>query len=376
MALAALPAAPCLAAPIPVDAVAVTQDRPPQEGVTEARPARPVDHRLLRSLFLDLYGRPPYQRELDRWIGGGIHDLFEEVVATEDFWTHWFEEQLYYFLLIDNFRPENARVVAIPDDLTRGSIDVREAIHRIALSSGFDARNPGADTFVTVVMEQLNGIEVQANVRALDMGKQMYDGETCRFLGSSGDSQADVVRIAVEHKLFAQTFLAREYERIVRQEPPRKDMARWVRTFHRNPHEYPAIVREWLFSEAYEERLTQLRSMPNRMFVRALFVDLMDRQPDADEARRMRNALDGLSDPGPLRSVLARLLLDSGTAPVPEKETIEDPTAWVSGLFRRLLGRDATPIELSAFVKAFHDPVCRPATVIYALLSNPEYQSF
>ncbi len=90
----------------------------------------------------------------------------------------------------------------------------------------------------------------------------------------------------------------------------------------------------------------------------------------------MRDALDGLSDPGPLRSILARLLLDSGTAALPARAEIEDPTAWIAELFERLLGRTASAEELRTFVTAFHDPACRPSTVVYALISHPEYHRY
>jgi hypothetical protein len=74
--------------------------------------------------------------------------------------------------------------------------------------------------------------------------------------------------------------------------------------------------------------------------------------------------------------VLARVLIDSGAVKVPEKATISDPTAWISGLFRRLFGREASPDELREFVTAFHDPACRPQTVLYALVTHPEYQTY
>ena len=124
------------------------------------------------------------------------------------------------------------------------------------------------------------------------------------------------------------------------------------------------------------ERPAAREPQPNRIYVRSLFVDLIDSLPDASETQRMRNALDGLADSGPLRSVIARLLIDSGQVVLPEKQDIEDPTQWIGSLFERYLGRAARPVELSAFVQAFHDPECRPETVVYAIVSHPEYQTW
>ena len=347
-----------------------------QDVRTEATPARPLDDSALRALSFDLLGRPPLEAERAQWLGRSRDELVTSLLASHESWTQWVEEQLYYFLLIDNFRPENERVDSLPELLAAGRLDVRSAIHRIALSPSFDQRNPGADTFVTVVMEQLNGIRVQKNVRELEVGKQIYDGRPGTFLGKSGATQSDLLRIAIEDRSFAQSFLAREYRRVVRAEPDKASLADFVRRFQRDPSEFRAIFAGWFASPEWDARVRTRATAPNRLWIQALYVDLLGRPPQPDEARRLRTALDGLSDTGPLRAVLARVLIDSGTVKVPEKVTISDPTAWIAGLFRRLLGREATADELSEFVTVFHEPECRPQTVLYALVTHPEYQTY
>lgn len=355
---------------------AATQDPPAETAETVAVPARALDDRALRAVYLDLMGRPPLAEERATWFGRGRHELLDELIGTEAAWRHWFSEQLYYFLLIDNFRPGSPRAVAIPADLAAGRLDVREAIHRIALSPSFESRNPGADTFVTVVLEQLDGIKVQAQPRVLEIGKVLYDGGQGVFLGQTGSSQADVVRIAMEDRRFAVTFVARERQRLLRIEPEPRALQAAARAFDKRALAYTELVREWMLSADYDARLAQPGPMPNRLFVPALFVDLLGRRPEADEERRMRTALDGLADPGPLRAVLARLLIDSGQVPLPEKGEIRDPTSWVADLFRRLLGRDASSEELRVFVSSFHDPDCRPSTILYAIVSHPDYSTY
>ena len=349
---------------------------PPRDDSTVARPAHVLDARRLRAVTMDMLGRPPFEAERERWLGRGLYELCDALLEDGEIWSHWYEEQLYYFLLIDNFRPASARVASIPMDLHQGRADVRDAIWRISLSPAFDARNPGADTFVTVVMEQLDGMAVQKNARELEIGKAIYDGTPGLFLKSRGENQSDVVRIAIENERFATTFLAREYARIVRAAPGRGALARWAQAFRKDPFVYADLLREWLASPAYAARLEQRRVQPNRLFVRSLFVDLLGRLPSIEEEARMRNALDGLSDSGPLRSVLARLLIDSGAAVIPAREEIVDPTSWVAGLFERLLGRSAEDGEQAVFVKSFHDPDCKPGTVVYAIVSHPEYHSY
>jgi len=361
------------------DARLAPPDDPPsaqEDPRSTATPARPLDSGSLRATACDLLGRSPYAAERVQWLGKARHDLCDAWIGGLEFWRNWLEEQLYFFFLIDNFRPQNERVLALPADLAAGKLDAREATHLIALSPSFDQRNPGADTFVTVVLEQFTGVTVQKNVRELEIGKAIYDGASGVFLGKSGRRQADIVEIAVQNKAFAETFIVREYERLLGFAPAPKERAEWSRRFHQEPRRYPELVREWLLSEAWDRRLVARREMPNRLFARVLHVDLLDRAPDDEEARRLRSALDGMSDAGPLRSVFARMLIDSGQVKLPEKKSIADATRWVAEQFRRLLGREASEAELREFVTAFHQPECRLETVLYALVTHREYQRY
>jgi hypothetical protein len=350
--------------------------RADEPGRSAAERVLPLGPASLRAAFQDLYGRPPFRAERERWLGGGLPKLVHELVGTQEFWSAWLRAQLYYFLLVRNFRPASEGVTSLPSELAEGRLGALEALHRIALSPAFDARNPGADTFVTVVMEQFLGIEVQKETRELEIGKRVYDGHPGTFLGRAGSTQADVVRIALEDERCARRFLEREYRRCVRAEPDKRELARWTRELREGTTDYPTLVREWLLSDAWTQRLAQREPMENRLFVRGLWVDLFDRLPDEEELETLANALDGLGDPGPLRSVLARVLTDGDGLSLPKKEEIRDPTAWVAGSFERLLGRAPEHDELAAFVDAFEEPECAPATVIRALVTHPEYHRY
>ncbi len=341
----------------------------------EQRPGLPGS-RTLRALFLDLVGRPPYAAERESWTGRERAELVGFLLESPEFWPHWLEEQLYYFLLVDNFRPVTEGVLDLPSELAGGTLGVREALHRICLSSSFDRRNPGPDTFVTVVMEQLLGLTVQKTPRELEIGKKLYDGTSGVFLGRSGSSQADVVRIAIQDGRCLEHLLRREFERLLRQDPGTRELEGWTRELEANEKGLASIYREWFLSDAYSERLETRAPEPNRLFVRALFVDLLGRLPEEAEAQRLRNALDGLADAGPLRAVVARLLLDSGKSPVPGRDAVNDPARWIGERFEQLLGRPATSRELQAFLDAYEDPACKPATVLYAIVSHPEYQTW
>lgn len=335
-----------------------------------------LDPGALRRTFLDLYGRPPLAEERKAWLGRPRADLVDQSLASEEFWANWLEEQLYFFLLVDNFRPTGDGIQGIPDELAAGRLGIREALRRICLSSSFDRRNPGADTFVTVVMEQIVGLVAQKNARELEIGKSLYDGAQGTFLGRSGGSQSDVVHIAFDDERFASHFIKREHERLLRRQPSPQDLSAWCALLVREDAAFRAILAEWFRSPAYLVRLESRLQQPNRLFIHSIFIDLLGRRPTEGELQRMRSALDGLADSTPLRSLVARMIVDSGNALVPERDAIPDPGAWIRELFERLLGRTPSASEVAAFLGSFANPACRPETVVYAIVSHPEYQTW
>jgi hypothetical protein len=207
------------------------------------------------------------------------------------------------------------------------------------------------------------------------MGKRLYDGRPGRFLGRQGDSQSDVVDIAISDERAVPHFLVREHERLLRFTPARSDVKRWGAALTGDGCGLAGVYAEWFCSPAFERRSAARLPLPNRLFVRTLFVDLLGRLPDEAETQRIRNALDGLTDSAPLRSMVARLLLDSGQVPLPQRASL-DPVAWITGLFERLLGRPPAERERAVFVESLADPACRLETVVYAIVSHPEYQSW
>jgi len=323
-----------------------------------------------------LLGRPPFAAEVTRWVGRAFEELVEDLVPSPEFWTEWVEQQLYYFLLVDTFRPPAESVRQWSALLAEGRATAPDVLHRIASTASFDLRNPGADTFVTVVMEQLCGITVQDRPRELELGKKAYDGSPARFLGLDAASQSDVVRACAQHADAARHLVRREHARLVGVPPDPHSESAWARRLQRDGRILPELAREWLLSDTYGRRLERVRPKSNRLFVRGLYVDLFDRLPAADEVEPMRLALDGLADPRPLRSVIAKLLIDSGKVPLPREGELADPADWIAGRFRRTLGREPGAEELATFVEVLAQPECRPGTVLYALITSSEYHGF
>ena len=332
-----------------------------------------LDGRTLRVLCLELLGRPPLPEEWERWLGRPRAEYLDSTIGSKAFWEHWYEEQLYYFLLINNFRPAQDRQIAIPADLAAQRCSVREALHRIALSSSFDLRNPGADTFVTVVLEQIAGLDITRSQRELEIGKRVYDGASGVFLGTQGASQADVVRNAVMSRSSVQHFLRREYERLLHVKPDAAALPVWIARLEKEPLAYGELLREWCTSPAFDARVARGETLENLAFVRALFVDLAGRLPRFEEAEPMREALDALADSTPLRSLSARMLLDSGKLALPKKQELANREAWVRERYLRLLGRAPTAEQLADALALLEAPEGRVETLLYALVSSPEY---
>ncbi len=334
----------------------------------------PADRRFLRAVSIDLAGRTPLPAESIAAQQRSRGDVVRELAASRPSWEGFYEEELFYFLLVDNFRPSTDAFVEMPALLHERKLSVREALLQLVSSQFFNSRNPGNDTFVTVVLEQLLGVTVQKEAATLEAGKKMYDGYATTFLGKRGSSQADLVRIAVEHEDFESFFLERRFAAIFGDVPPKKRLAADAARLRADPFQWPAIVTEWLSSQAYEELLARPRSKTDRVFVRALFADLLGRVAEYQEFRRCRNALLALSDSRPLRSVLIKMMLDAGLGSVGEEAT-KDPATFVADRFLHLLARPPTPAEGDAFVREIRAGAS-PKLVLRALLTHSEYQTY
>lgn len=328
-----------------------------------------------RALYFDLVGRPPLAVEQMMGVGLERDALATRLIGSLEFYEHWYEDELFFYLLLDNFRPRTPQMQAMPARLANGTLDIRAATQEVVISQAFNLRNPGNDTFVSVVLEQLLGIVVQDEPKLLDAGKKMYDGYVATLFGQQGRSQSDFVRIVLEQPAFARVFLARAYERLLRAPPQKAELETWAKRFEADPRVYTQLVREWVASAAYAQVSRSARAKTDHMFIRSVFVDLLGRKPTFEEFRNFRTALQALADSRPLRAVLARVMVDSGQVALPSKAGL-DAGAFAGEQFLRFLGRKPDAQETEIFTKAMSDPQAEPKLVLLALLSSQEYQSY
>jgi hypothetical protein len=333
--------------------------------------------RLIRRLHLDLKWRTPRLAEIEQWYDQPHEKMVDALLKDPEVWSIWYEQQLFYFLLLDRFRPKQGRVVTIPERLARAEIPVPIALREIIASTYFNDRNPGNDTFVTVVLEQCLGMVVQErrNKRTLDGGKKMYDGYKAKIFKQKGASQSDFVRIVFRQEQFFRHLIQRTWEVLHGTKIPKAELEKAASRFATDPWAFQPILKEWLTGEEYVRGAETARTKGEIPYVRGLFVDALGRVPTYEELRNVRNAFLSLADPTPIRLVMGRVLLESNQARMPE--SVLESDKFVKEQFLRLFARPASARELETFVGALKkDPNVTPRTVLWTLISSPEYQTY
>lgn len=336
---------------------------------------RKANRRFLQRASMDILFRSLSPREVRAYLDAPEAQVVERLYKTREAMDVWLEEELLFFLLLDNFRPRNEAVEDLPRRLQNREIHVRHAMAEILLSTGFSLRNPGNDTFVTVVLEQGLGMKVQERKgnKELESGKKMYDGRKVAFLGERGSSQADVIKIVVGKRDFTKVMLDRHHERILGTPIADDDPA--IDRIHETPSEFFDLLGEWILSDAWHDALATRRQKSDHQFVRSLYMDLLGRLPDGDELRNMRNAMLSMADPTPLRTVMAKVILDSGRPRLPRLERGQEG-AFVDACFENYLCRTPTEGERTTYVGAMQQNGATDRQIVRALLGSPEYQYY
>ena len=73
------------------------------------------ERRWARSVFFDLRGRGPRPDELEAVLAVPPEAAVDRLLSDLATWEAWVERELYFYLLIDRFRPVSDRVVALKE---------------------------------------------------------------------------------------------------------------------------------------------------------------------------------------------------------------------------------------------------------------------
>ena len=135
------------------------------------------------------------------------------------------------------------------------------------------------------------------------------------------------------------------------------------------------------------------RSKSSSQFVRAVYADVLGRNPTSyeqvikfdgveqlrfpvDEESLLVGTLDGIGDAGPMRNLVVAGLLRSTEVTLPLKSSIAEPRDYIRAQFTRLLGREPNAYELGVFTADWMaDPAVGPRTIVRAIMGSREYQS-
>ncbi|MEK7469045.1 MAG: FHA domain-containing protein [Planctomycetota bacterium] len=327
--------------------------------------------RYTRDVHFDLLGRSPTEDDVQRAAAETRAGTVDRLLRSVECFETWYEEEVYYFLLLDNFRPATDRMVSIPKKLSAGAMTIPDAIHEIVICQYFNHRNPGNDTYVTVILEQLLGMVVQDQPMLLKVGKQMYDGYEGKLFGETGRNQADLVSIVMKQKRFHELVLERLHKRIAGAAIRPNVLANNVERVVADPKAFHEVMKEWMLDDAYIARASKLRKKSDHQFIRGLYTDLLGRRATYDEFRLFRNALQALADPTPIRSVLAKVMVDSEQV---KAGKVGDSGQWVKDLYARMLGRMPNEKELAVFAPVVKDG--KPKLAIQAIVDSEEYQHY
>lgn len=354
------------------------RDRDPQElraeGKMDARGRLVLgadELRYVRDVHFDLLGRSPTDQDLQKAASEARGEMVGRLLTSVECFETWYEEEVYYFLLLDNFRPATDRMLSIPKKLSAGAMTIPDAIHEIVICQYFNHRNPGNDTYVTVILEQLLGMVVQDQPMLLKVGKQMYDGYEGKLFGETGRSQSDLVSIVMKQRRFYELVLERLHKRITGAAIRPPVLANNVERVMADAKAFHDVMKEWLLDDEYIARASKLRKKTDHQFIRALYTDLLNRRATYDEFRLFRNALQALADPTPIRSVLAKVMVDSEQVKVAK---ISDAQQWVKDLYVKMLGRLPKDRELEVFAPVVKDGKAKLA--IQAIVDSEEYQNY
>lgn len=352
-----------------------TPEQCKEKGLVDASGRFKVDlatRQYLRRVIVDLLGRAPMEEDFAQAMGEKREETVARLVACKERFAFWYEEELYYFLLLDQNHPASKNLVEIPDRLAAGDEGIWDALHEIVISQYFNARNPGNDTYATVVLEQLMGMTVQKHTDVLERAKKMYDNYKQVLFTREGAGQADLVQIIMDQEDTYRFFVKRQYEKLVGKAIDKETLDRDTKRLAEDQSAWNDIVKGWILSPAYEGALAEMKKKSDQVFIRALYVDLLKRLPTYQELRSMRNAMQALADPGPLRNVMAKVMVDSDQV----QAGGGDAKAWIVDEYVKYLCREPSARELEVLGGAMASGRATAKMVLDAILSSAEYQYY
>jgi hypothetical protein len=283
----------------------------------------------------------------------------------------WYEEACERLGLVGDARPqgEEARGLALRVASEGTPPPAAEAV--LARDPAFaKAHPPGRALALALAGRLLGRPATEAEVAAAN---RLAAGEAAEVpgVGRVADS-AEWTRRVADSEAFALAAVRRRLERFVPSGAAEREAGRGLLAAREGPAAWRAFLEGVLRSPDHLERRA-LRPKDALTYLRGLFVDLLERRPTDRELLALAHAARALPGRSAPLAALAKVLIDSGEAPLPLLVDIVDAPAWIDDRFLRHLGRRPTPSEKEAFGRALLDPAGGPEVVVRALVTSPEY---
>jgi hypothetical protein len=326
--------------------------------------------RRIRRLYLDVLGRPPTPAEAVADEHLAYDRLVASVLVRAEAGRSWFEEACARLDLVRDARPQGEDALGLALRVVAEGTPPHVAEAVLARDPAFAKVHPPGRALAQAVCERLLGrpateAEIAAAVRLAGESTDVPG------LGRVADS-AEWIRRVTETEAFQLAAVRRRLERFLASGSVDRQAARGLLAAREGPAAWRAFLEGVLRSTDYLERRV-LRPKDPLTFLRGLFVDLLERKPTDRELFALAHAEKALPGRSAPLAALAKVLIDSGEAPLPLLVDIPDAPAWIIDRFLRHLGRRPTLEEKEAFGRALLDPVGGPEVVVRALVTSPEY---
>lgn len=335
----------------------------------------PESRQFVKEFYLDLLQRGPSQAELLYAAGLDRRQLVEFLFDSYEYHDRWYRDQLYFMFLLREFDPRGVPWMAeIPAHLYEGEMNQLEALQALATSQFFHFRNLGPNNYTLAVFEHFLGrLPNEAENKDSNF---MFNGNPTELLSKPGNKQFDVASIVLHNGHAIRHYVKRMYTRYFEGEIDEAELASATQLLMAEPEKVLDIQLQWVLSDRYFAHVPKLRPKSDIQYIRMLYVDLLNREPTQDEFDYVQNALQSFADPIPLRSVIAKILLDSKFVQIPAKPVEDAMPDWIRAQYLRFLSRGPGEAEMDATLTALRAEGVTCKTIWQGILSSQEYQFY
>ncbi len=327
--------------------------------------------RRIRRLYLDVLGRPPTPVEAIAEEHQPPERLVSTILVRAEAGRAWYDEACARLDLVRDARPQGEDALGLALRVAAEGMSPQRAEAVLARDPSFLKVHPPGRALATAIAEGLLGRP--ATEDEVDAAVRLAAGDAVEVpgVGRVADS-AEWVRRVTDGEPFAVAAVRRRLERFVPSGAAERMVGAGVAAAREGPAAWRTFLEGVLRSRDYAERRA-LRPRDALTYLRGLFLDLLERKATDRELFALAHASRSLPGKSAPLSALAKVLIDSGEAPIPLLVDIPDAPAWVVDRFLRYLGRKPTPEEKDAFGRALLDPAGGPEVVVRALVTSPEY---